>query len=140
MTKTSFCSGAVGKPAPILAKGGFLVSKDFYPHQHSWWLLYSLSLQSKSCSATRQGSFFPVSPFCCPADNRIANGPNHGETDWGAVLFLRRKRRRFLNCFFLTTPDLRQNQQQNGQQKQGNHGGNQQTCANPKPAENPATR
>jgi len=47
ITKTSFCSGAVGKPAPILAKGGFLVSKDFYPHQHSWWLLYSLSLQCK---------------------------------------------------------------------------------------------
>jgi len=48
MTKTSFCSGAVGKPAPFLAKGGFLVSKDFYPHQHSWWLLYSLSLQSNA--------------------------------------------------------------------------------------------
>ena len=42
ITKTSFCSGAVGKPAPILAKGGFLVSKDFYPE----------SLQNGNSAAT----------------------------------------------------------------------------------------
>ena len=41
ITKTSFCSGAVGKPAPILAKGGFLVSKDFLFHQHSWWFIFA---------------------------------------------------------------------------------------------------
>ena len=58
MTKTSFCSGAVGKPAPILAKGGFLVSKDFYPHQHSWWLLYSLSLQGKVKPAENSSAGF----------------------------------------------------------------------------------
>ena len=63
MTKTSFCSGAVGKPAPFLAKGGFLVSKDFYPHQHSWWLLYSLSLQSKSGGITHDTAAFVIRSF-----------------------------------------------------------------------------
>jgi len=29
MTKPPFASSAVGEPATILAKGGFLVSKDF---------------------------------------------------------------------------------------------------------------
>lgn len=93
--------------------------------------VFSDAGNAKAKAALTQGraAFFRFLPFCCPADNRIANGPNHGETDWGAVLFLRRKRGRFLNCFFLTTPDFRQSQQQNGQQKQGNHVGNQQTCA-----------
>jgi hypothetical protein len=32
---------AVGRPASILTKGDFLVSKDFYSHQQSWWLFFA---------------------------------------------------------------------------------------------------
>ncbi|WP_262400736.1 hypothetical protein, partial [Yanshouia hominis] len=36
-----FALNAVGKPALSLAKGGFLVSKDFLFHQHSWWFIFA---------------------------------------------------------------------------------------------------
>jgi hypothetical protein len=32
MTKSPFVLNAVGRPASILTKGDFLVSKDFYSH------------------------------------------------------------------------------------------------------------
>lgn len=38
---TTFALNAVGKPALSLAKGGFLVSKDFLFHQHSWWFIFA---------------------------------------------------------------------------------------------------
>jgi len=41
MTKPPFAFSTVGEPATILAKGGFLVSKDFYPHRQSRWLFYA---------------------------------------------------------------------------------------------------
>jgi len=41
MTKPPLLRYAVGKPAFILAKGGFLVSKDFYPHRLSRWLFFA---------------------------------------------------------------------------------------------------
>jgi len=40
-TKPPFALNAVGKPALSLAKGGFLVSKDFLFHQHSWWFIFA---------------------------------------------------------------------------------------------------
>jgi hypothetical protein len=36
-TKPPFAVYAVGKPASILANGGFFYLKFFYSHQQSWW-------------------------------------------------------------------------------------------------------
>jgi len=46
-TKPPFALNAVGKPALSLAKGGFLVSKDFLFHQHSWWFIFAEATKKK---------------------------------------------------------------------------------------------
>ena len=41
---------AVAKPAFILAKGGVLVSKDFYSHRHSRWFIFAKATMKKRYS------------------------------------------------------------------------------------------
>jgi len=45
---------AVGEPASSLAKGGFLVSKDFYSHQQSWWFICAKASKQRTSVFTRE--------------------------------------------------------------------------------------
>ena len=71
MTKPPFGLNAVGRPALILTKGGFLVSKDFYSHQHSWWIIPAEAVIEKCVPVSWKRTFSIIIIFIDPTANGL---------------------------------------------------------------------